>query len=100
MTHRIYLGTGAGFNCTANLTVTTVTDVTPSSAAGAAGAATAATRYEALLVNHPTGVVNMRLSPYLPPVAVTITFSGSAMPVRSPAFACFYFFGYVLGFCF
>jgi len=25
-------------------------------------------------------VVNMRLSPYLPPVAVTITFSGSAMP--------------------
>jgi hypothetical protein len=31
---------------------------------------------EALLVNHPTGVMNMRSNPSLPPVNVTITFTG------------------------
>eukprot|EP01051_Picozoa_sp_SAG22_P011397 SAG22_NODE_1091_length_5589_cov_3.691439_3_plen_170_part_00 len=55
-----------GFNCSVNLTVT-------AAPAGGGG-------FEALLVNHPTGVVNMRSSPYLPPVTVTVTFGagGSA----------------------
>ena len=37
--------------------------------------------FEALLVNHPTGVMNMRSNPSLPPVNVTITFTGT-MPTR------------------
>ena len=52
---------GGGFNCTANLTVTIAPD---------------GNGYEALLVNHPTGVVNMRSNPYLPPVNVTVHFKG------------------------
>ena len=37
--------------------------------------------FEALVVNHPTGVMNMRSNPSLPPVNVTITFTGT-MPTR------------------
>lgn len=32
--------------------------------------------FEALLVNHPTGVMSMRSNPSLPPVNVTIAFTG------------------------
>ena len=61
------------FNCSANLTVT--------SAPGGGG-------YEALLVNHPMGVVSMRTNPpSLPPVTVTVVFksagtSDKEMPTR------------------
>jgi len=61
----VQTGCSTGFNCTANLTVTTTDN----------------NRHEALLVNHAFGPTNMRLNPTLPPVAVTITFSnGGAMP--------------------
>jgi hypothetical protein len=54
------------FNCTANLTVTA------SSTTGGV---------EALLVNHPTGVMSMRSNPaLLPPVSVTIVFTGRKIP--------------------
>ena len=65
VTQQACTGVG-GFNCTANLTVTV--------APGGAG-------YEALLVNHPTGVVDMRSQPLLPPVRVTVSFRGK-MPAR------------------
>ena len=48
-------------NCTANLTVT-------SNATGSG--------FEALLINHPTGVVNMRSPPTLSPLNVTVKFKG------------------------
>ena len=56
-----------GFNCSANLTVT----VAPGGGGGYES-------YEALLVNHPTGVVSMRPpnAPTLPPVNVTLVFKG------------------------
>jgi hypothetical protein len=75
--------TGAGFNCTANLTVTAVDATATATVASAPlpaalhmGPANASEspRYEALLVNHPTGVVDMRFSPQLPSVTVTVTF--------------------------
>jgi len=64
--------TGANFNCSANLTMTRLT----------ATSGPNDPTYEALLVNHPTGVVNMKSKPYLPPVNVTIFFKGikSKMP--------------------
>ena len=66
-------GMGGGFNCSANLTVTVVAP-----AAGGVGAS-----YEALLVNHPTGVVSMRTNPpSLPSVNVTVVFKGKIMPSK------------------
>ena len=64
--------TGVGFNCTAQLAVTAVASSSSSSIRGVSGVGV-----EALLVNHPTGVVNMRsFNASLPPVTVTIQFSG------------------------
>ena len=65
VTQQVCTGAG-GFNCTANLTVT----VAPGGSS-----------YEALLVNHPTGVVDMRSQPFLPPVHITVSFQGK-MPAR------------------